>query len=112
MAESDEEFLARYWEYLNWDTDDADFDRLFALARRGAAAEAALADNDLYVKTWSDEFDAMKTVLKDAYTVLAFAFNRIHSLPRSRDTELANDIGRVRKNIERVLAPPPPKGNE
>ena len=50
MAESDEEFLARYWEYLNWDTDDADFDRLFALARRGAAAEAALADNDLYVE--------------------------------------------------------------
>ena len=37
--ESDAEFLNRYWTELNWDTDDADFDRLFALARRGAAAQ-------------------------------------------------------------------------
>lgn len=36
MAETDAEFLNRYWTELNWDTDDADFDRLFALARRGA----------------------------------------------------------------------------
>lgn len=36
--ESDADFLSRYWEELNWDTDDADFDRLFTLARRGAAA--------------------------------------------------------------------------
>ena len=35
--ESDADFLSRYWEELNWDTEDADFDRLFALARRGAA---------------------------------------------------------------------------
>lgn len=37
--ESDAEFLNRYWTELNWDTDDADFDRLFALARRGAAMQ-------------------------------------------------------------------------
>lgn len=37
MTETDAEFLNRYWTELNWDTDDADFDRLFALARRGAA---------------------------------------------------------------------------
>lgn len=36
MTETDKEFLDRYWEYLNWDTEDPDFDRLFALARRGA----------------------------------------------------------------------------
>lgn len=35
---SDAEFLNRYWTELNWDTDDADFERLFSLARRGAAA--------------------------------------------------------------------------
>lgn len=39
MAETDAEFLNRYWTELNWDTDDADFDRLFALARRGAAVQ-------------------------------------------------------------------------
>jgi hypothetical protein len=42
MAESDAEFLQQYWEYLNWDTEDADFDRLFALARRGATAAAEI----------------------------------------------------------------------
>ena len=39
MSETDADFLGRYWEELNWDTDDADFDRLFELARRGAGAD-------------------------------------------------------------------------
>ena len=39
MTETDADFLSRYWEELNWDTEDADFDRLFALARRGAAVQ-------------------------------------------------------------------------
>ena len=34
----------------------------------------------------------MRSVGTDALTVLKFAFNRIHVLPRSRDTDLANDI--------------------
>lgn len=38
-SETDADFLGRYWEQLNWDTDDADFDRLFELARRGAGAD-------------------------------------------------------------------------
>lgn len=65
---------------------------------------AAMADNDLYVKTWSDDYDTTMAVLKDASTVLAFAFPRILSLPRSRDTELAADIGRCRAKIEKIIA--------
>ena len=58
--------------------------------------QSALADNDLYIKTWSKSYDNMQALLLDAYTVLAFAFNRIHVLPRAQDTELANDIAKVR----------------
>jgi hypothetical protein len=46
--------------------------------------------------------DAMRT-LRDAYTVLAFAFNRLHGSARSRDTELCGDIGKVRGKIEAVF---------
>ena len=41
--------------------------------------------------------------LRDAYTALAFAHRRIHSLPRSQDTELARDIEKVRAGIERAM---------
>jgi hypothetical protein len=41
MSETDADFLGRYWEQLNWGTDDADFYRLFELARRGAGADWA-----------------------------------------------------------------------
>ena len=44
-----------------------------------------------------------RKALKDAYVVLAFAFNRIHVLPRSRDTELASDIEKVRARIEPLI---------
>ena len=71
-----------------------------------------LQDNDLYVKTWSDSYDklvleneSMKKLLTDAYTILAFAFNRIHSLPRTRDTELANDIAKLRAKIQEIINP-------
>ena len=37
--ESDADFLSRYWEELNWDPDDTDMARLFALARKGAEAD-------------------------------------------------------------------------
>lgn len=46
--------------------------------------------------------DAMKA-LRDAYTVLAFAFNRLHGSARSRDGELCSDFGKVRGRIEAVF---------
>ena len=49
--------------------------------------QSALADNDLYIKTWSKSYDNMQALLLDAYTVLAFAFNRIHVLPRCQTPE-------------------------
>lgn len=52
MTETDADFLGRYWEQLNWDTDDADFDRLFELARRGAEAAARIEKLEAEVKTW------------------------------------------------------------
>jgi hypothetical protein len=42
--------------------------------------------------------------LKASYAVLAFAFHRIHALPRTRDSELASDIAKVRARIERAIA--------
>lgn len=65
--------------------------------------QSALADNDLYIKTWSKSYDNMQALLLDAYTVLAFAFNRIHVLPRAQDTELANDIAKVRARIAETI---------
>ena len=57
-----------------------------------ARAEAAEAKNA-----------ALQEALVSAYSILSFAFRRIHSLPRSRDTELAADIGKIRAQIENVL---------
>lgn len=61
------------------------------------------ADAKLIVSSVNSQ-DQMLYALRDAYTVLAFAFNRIHALPRTRDTELAIDIGKVRGRIEKALA--------
>jgi len=48
----------------------------------------------------------MRSVGTDALTVLKFAFNRIHVLPRSRDTELANDIDKVLGRLRAALSAP------
>ena len=50
-----------------------------------------------------EENARLREALEQAYTVLSFAFNRIHVLPRSRDTELASDIGKVRAQIAAAL---------
>lgn len=39
-----------------------------------------------------------------AYTVLAFAFNRLHSSARSRDVELCNTLSKARGDIEKARA--------
>ena len=88
------------------DTPDAAWLAEFIATERDekiAELEAALADNDLYVKTWSENYDKMQSLLLDAYTVLAFAFNRIHALPRSQDTELADDIAALRARIAQMI---------
>lgn len=52
------------------------------------------------------ENEALRRVGNDALTVLKFAFNRIHVLPRSRDTELANDIDKVLGRLRAALSAP------
>ena len=41
--------------------------------------------------------------LRDAYTALAFACNRLHSSGRTRDSELCTDFEKVRGRIEAVF---------
>jgi hypothetical protein len=58
------------------------------------------------VKQWEGclgrEVELVKT-LEQTGTCLRFAFNRIEGLPRSRDTELAWDIGKVLKQISDLI---------
>lgn len=46
--------------------------------------------------------EAMKA-LREAYTALAFAFNRLHGSARSRDGQLCSDFGKIRGRIESVF---------
>lgn len=71
-------------------------------ALRLAAEMRAEADALALAKGTAALPDAMRT-LRDAYTVLAFAFNRLHGSARSRDTELCGDIGKTRAKIEAVF---------
>ena len=50
MTETAADFLSRYWEELNWDPDDTDMDRLFALARRGTEAAARIAQLEVALR--------------------------------------------------------------
>lgn len=52
-----------------------------------------------------DKVTEQAVVLREAYTALAFAFNRIHASSRTRDGELAADLAKVRGRIEKVLGP-------
>ena len=61
------------------------------------------ADAELIVRAINSH-ELSLAALRDAYVVLAFAFNRIHALPKSRDTELASDIAKIRGRIEAALA--------
>ncbi|MCH4542964.1 hypothetical protein [Ochrobactrum sp. A-1] len=59
-------------------------------------------DAALIVKAVNAHDPAFKA-LREAYTALAFAFNRLSSSARSRDGELCRDFGKVRGNIEAVF---------
>lgn len=61
------------------------YEAALSLAKQAATAPEAMA------------------ALRDAYTVLAFAFNRLHGSARSRDGELCSDMGKVRGKIEAVF---------
>lgn len=41
--------------------------------------------------------------LRESYAVLAFAFNRLHASPRSRDGELCDSFSKVRGRIEKTF---------
>lgn len=41
--------------------------------------------------------------LREAYTALAFAFNRLHGSARTRDGELCSDFGKIRGRIEKIF---------
>jgi hypothetical protein len=45
----------------------------------------------------------MAEAMREAYVALAFAFNRLHESPHSRDTELCDSIGKARGRIEHVM---------
>lgn len=60
------------------------------------------ADAELIVKAVNAHQPAM-SALREAYTMLAFAFNRLHGSARSRDGELCTDIGKVRGRIEAIF---------
>ena len=58
--------------------------------------------NDENIALAATQVELVKT-LEQAGTCLRFAFNRIEGLPRSRDTELARDIGKVLKQISDLI---------
>lgn len=50
------------------------------------------------------ERDEARGVLRNAYVILAFCFNRLHGSARSRDGELCSDIAKCRAEIKRTRA--------
>ncbi len=64
--------------------------------------DARAGDAELIVKAVNCHDEAI-SVLREAYTALAFAFNRLHGSARSRDGELCSDFGKIRGRIETVL---------
>ena len=64
--------------------------------------DARSADAELIVKAVNAHDDALAT-LREAYTALAFAFNRIQGSARSTDGELCQTFGKVRGRIENVF---------
>ena len=59
-------------------------------------------DAELIVKAVNLYVPALSS-LREAYTALAFAFNRLHGSARTRDGELCNDFGKIRGRIERIF---------
>jgi len=57
------------------------------------------------------EVERKDAALKLAYETLAEAFGRIHGLPRTSDTTLANRIGQTRAKIETALTQQPNEVN-
>ena len=86
---------------LDWPTkvsvDPADLRLILSALTAQLEAETAL---DAAVA----EAKALREALEDGYKMLAQAFNRIHALPRSSDTALAEQIGQTRARIETALA--------
>lgn len=80
---------------------DAEFSNMAATdcAPYMDAARAAIAA----IEADAREDTEMRKALIDAQTLLRFSFNRIHVLPRSRDTELADDIQRCLARIAEIL---------
>lgn len=60
------------------------------------------SDADLIVRCVNAHPAAM-AALRESYTALAFAFNRLHGSSRSRDGALCSDFGKVRGRIEAVF---------
>ena len=68
-----------------------------------AAPQTAPGDAASKPQAGQDALREAATTFRDAYTVLAFCFNRLHGSTRSRDGELCADIGKVRVRIETIL---------
>lgn len=99
LAREWDEQVGRWREYPIVLTREA-ADEIERLSTALAQAESALLAADAQIAALTADGEAARGLLAKAYTVMAFAFNRIHALPKSRDTELAHDIGKVRAEIE------------
>jgi DNA-binding transcriptional regulator YiaG len=75
----------------------SEYDRL---AARASQAEAALLAANAREAGLQEMRDSCRKIMDKAALGLAFAFNRIHTLPRTQDTELATSIGKVKAEIE------------
>ena len=64
---------------------------------------AALASHTSALAERDAEIAARDALLRECYSMLAFAFNRIHGSSRTRDTELARDFAKTRGKIEKLL---------
>lgn len=89
-------------EVATWDA----MSKVQQQAMRRVSKAAALAVVQPELDRLRAENEALRRVGNDALTILKFAFNRIHVLPRSRDTELANDIDKVLGRLRAALSAP------
>ena len=82
--------------------DDGSCVRCGAAPRNASGLCATCVDEDAE-RAGEVESNYSIAVMRDAYVALSFAFSRLHSSGRSRDTELCSDFGKVRGRIEAVF---------
>ena len=70
--------------------------------------DKAFAEQDATITALRARVEELEGALGESYSTLAAAFNRVHCLPRTTDTDLANRIEVTRAKIAALRA----KGGE